>query len=88
MLNEKDIDKADSFLTKLWAFLGKHWGKLLIIGLCFLGYKFCVLVGEEIDKEQETPTEQQYEESLPADSSIYYEEPVYDDTTTYEEVSE
>lgn len=47
---EKQIDNADSFLDKLWKFLGKHWGKLIILLLAYATYKFCVLVGEEMDK--------------------------------------
>jgi hypothetical protein len=59
---EKKIDQADSLITKLWGFLKKHWGKLIILLLIYGGYKFCVLVGEEMDKpkqeqEQVTPIE-------------------------------
>lgn len=53
---EDKIDQADSFLTKLWKFLGKHWGKLLIIGLCYCGYRFIGLVNDEMKKEPEQPT--------------------------------
>lgn len=44
---EKHIDSADSFLTKLWKFLGKHWGKLLIILSIYGIYQFGKLVLEE-----------------------------------------
>lgn len=49
---EKQIDIADSFLNKLWAFLGKHWGKLIILLLIYGSYKFFSLIGEEMKKPQ------------------------------------
>jgi hypothetical protein len=58
---ENQIDHADSFLEKLWKFLGKHWGKLIILLLIYLGYKFAVLVGKEMEKEH--PSEETVEES-------------------------
>jgi len=47
------VDQADSFLTKLKTFLKKHWGILLILLSLYGVYRFCVLVGEEMDKPQE-----------------------------------
>ena len=76
---EKHINKADRFLTSLWQFLGKHWGKLLILGLCFLIYKFCVLVGEEMDRELETAPQENII-SYPGTDTSY----VYDSLTTEE----
>jgi len=65
---EKQIDRADSFLDKLWKFLGKHWGKLLIITLIYGCYKFAVLVSEEMDKPQEEQV--QPVEYVPANPTI------------------
>ncbi len=49
------LDQADNFLDKFWKFLGKHWGKLTIILLCYCIYLFIGMVGEEMDKEVEEP---------------------------------
>ena len=48
---ETKIDQADGIITKAWALLKKHWGKLLWFLLIYAGYKFVVLVGEEMDKQ-------------------------------------
>ena len=45
---EKQIDIADSFLNKLWTFLGKHWGKIIILLLIYGSYKFFSRIGEEM----------------------------------------
>lgn len=60
MIDNKDLDKADSFLTKIGLIWKKHWLKILILLLCYGAYKFCCLVAEEMDKEsvQEAPVEQ------------------------------
>jgi len=50
---EKKIDQADSLITKIWSFLKNHWGKLIVLVLIYGGYKFCVLVGEEMDKPKQ-----------------------------------
>jgi hypothetical protein len=71
---EKHIDHADSFLTKLWKFLGNHWGKLIIIGIAYLTYKFVNLVLDEI----ENPTVQPVEEAIVV--SEYYDYDTYGDT--------
>jgi len=60
---ENQIDKADSLLDKLWKFLGKHWGKLIILLLIYGGYKFCMIVAEEMDKPQ-------VEQAQPIDSPV------------------
>jgi hypothetical protein len=68
---ENQLDKADSFLTKLWKFLGKHWGKLIILLLIYGGYKFCVLVSEGMDKPQVDSAEQVQNESIPEEVKPY-----------------
>jgi len=75
---ENQIDKADSFLDKLWKFLGKHWGKLLILLLLYGTYKFFVLVGEEMSKPQ-------VEEANPVDTVYVPAEPVI--TEEYNDVN-
>lgn len=80
---EDQIDKADSFLDKLWKFLGKHWGKLLIIGICILIYKFCVLVGEEMERDLENAAQEQVISYPDTDTSY-----VYDSLTPEEELYE
>lgn len=75
---ETKIDQADSLITKLWSFLKKHWGKLIVLLLIYGGYKFCVLVGEEINKPKKEEVQtidskpyvvREYEEEL-KDGSI------------------
>jgi len=67
---EDKVDQADSLLTKLKTFLKKHWGILLLLVILYGVYKFCVLVGEEMDKQEEAPIEiydtpgQAYEDSI------------------------
>ena len=71
---EKQIDKADSFLDKLWKFLGKHWGKLIILLLLYGAYKFCMLVAEEMDKPQEVkPVDTVYVPANPTITDEYYD---------------
>lgn len=47
------LDQADNFLDKFWKFLGKHWGKLTIILVCYCIYLFIGMVGEEMNKDTE-----------------------------------
>ena len=53
---ETKIDQADSIITKAWTLLRNHWGKLLVFLLLYTGYKFVILIKEEMDKQdlQET----------------------------------
>ncbi len=66
---ENQLDKADSFLDKLWKLLGKHWGKLLIIILCYVSYKFTILVVDEMNKPQQ---EEVQPVDVPTISEQYY----------------
>jgi hypothetical protein len=50
------IDQADSLLTKLKSVLRKHWLMLIFLIIVYGCYKFCVLVGEEMDKDNSKPT--------------------------------
>lgn len=76
---EKKLDQADSVITKAWNILKKHWGKLLIFLLIYGGYKFCVLVGEEMDKPQQEQVQPVY---VIGDTTTTYDE---SDTAQYEE---
>ena len=60
---EKQIDNADSFLDKLWKFLGKHWGKLLILLLVYGTYKFFSSISDDTFKSSE--------ESVPTVDTVY-----------------
>ena len=51
MIDEKDLDKADSMLTKGWLILKKHWGKILIILLVYGLYRFGCAVSAEMDRD-------------------------------------
>lgn len=59
---ETKIDQADSIITKAWALLKKHWGKLLVFLLIYAGYKFVVLVGEEMNKQDQEQVQEVQEQ--------------------------
>jgi hypothetical protein len=59
---ENHIDTADRFLDKLWKFLGKHWGKLIILLLLFGSYKFITFLFEDLEA---TPQTEQVQEISP-----------------------
>ncbi len=65
---ETKVEQADSLLTKLKNLLKKHWGFLLLLLFLYGVYKFCVLVGEEMDK---TPAQEQQDRI--ADSIYFYQ---------------
>ena len=59
---ENKIVQADGIIDKSWILLKKHWYKLLIFLMIYGGYKFCLLVGKEIENPTkietvENPTE-------------------------------
>jgi hypothetical protein len=64
MIDGEDIDKADSFLTKLKNLLKKHWGLLLFLLLGYGIYKFCVLVGEGMANTPIPIQQEQYYDSI------------------------
>jgi len=43
------IDKADKFINKLWGFLGRHWGKLIVLSIIGVVIWFCMLVKDEVN---------------------------------------
>jgi hypothetical protein len=45
----KNVDKVDSWLAKVGNLLKKRWWVILTLIVLYGGYKFCVLVGKEID---------------------------------------
>ena len=69
------VDQADTFLDKLEKLLKKHWFTLLLILLGYGAYKFCVLVGEEMDKQAAQPTEQFDENPAFSEDSVYQDYP-------------
>lgn len=94
MIDEKNIDKADSILTKLKTLLRKHWGILTLLLLGYGVYRFCCAVSEEIDKDAQTPVQE--EQYMPAgtteptyvDSSQYYQEQPQTETMSQEEYNQ
>lgn len=46
---ENKVEQIDSLLTKVWNLFKKHWWHLLILGAFYGLYKFCMLVGTEIE---------------------------------------
>jgi len=81
---EKKIDQADSLITKVWDFLKKHWGKLTILLLIYGGYKFTLLVGEEMDKPKQEQVQPLEEEIKVIEGK---ENPKLYVTSTYTEIS-
>ena len=47
------IDKVDTILTKVGKLLSKHWKLLVFLLLSYGAYEFCMLVGREMEKEEE-----------------------------------
>lgn len=87
-LNEEKLDKADNFLTKIKTLLKKHWGIILILVLLYGVYRFFSLVGEEMDSDKSTPTEDvtnyddlswEYDVSINGDTTWYYNGEIVED---------
>ncbi len=53
---ENKIVQVDGIIDKIWILLKKHWYKLLIFLIIYGGYKFFVLVGEEIENPTKVET--------------------------------
>lgn len=55
---EAKLESVDNILTKITKIVKKHWLILLFLLLVYGGYKFFVLVGEEMDKAAIVPSQQ------------------------------
>lgn len=78
---EKTIDTADSFLTKLKAFLKKHWGILTLLLIGYFFYWAFTTDFEETPKET-APTEINNYQPYIVDSYLEIDE--YGDTVLIE----
>jgi hypothetical protein len=50
-IDPKQVDKADSALTKLENLLKRHWRVLVLIAFLYFAYWFCGLVNQEIQAD-------------------------------------
>jgi len=85
---ENKVKQVDSLLTTIKSVIKKHWGILIIIGVCFFVYWIWNLPEEEPTIDEQAPVYEASDSTMySADSvdSVYYTE---EDTTTTDEEEE
>ena len=85
---EKKVKAIDSLLTTVKSVLKKHWGILIIIGICALGYWIWNLPEDTAVKFPQEQTESTTDSTMYSEDSVdtvYYQE---EDTTTVTDTEE